>query len=260
MARRRYQRTGRIYREERKNITWWRIQYWEDNITADGRIEPKRKSERIGPATGPGRMTEKQAQAYAQQHILPRINQNRHKPQSALSVEEFIRRRFIPDFVQRKDRLSTQKHYLTRLENHVIPMIGALPIRDVEAGDIADLVYGVIDSGKSTQTATHVRNICSALFNYAIIVGHFCGENPARLVKAPTIRRRESFAYTWEQCGQLLALLTTPLYEMVFLALTTGLRVGELRGLRWLRINLLDKFVTQGGEAVPPLTLIVASS
>ena len=44
---------------------------------------------------------------------------------------------------------------------------------------------------------------------------------------------------------------------MVFLAMTTGLRVGELRGLRWLRINLADDFVTQGGEAVPSRTLIV---
>jgi len=261
MARRRYQAKGRLYKEIRKDVTYWRFQYWEDVVQSDGRIVPKRRSERIGTATGPERMTEKQARAYAQDNILSRANANRHKPQYAATFEDFVRRRFIPEYLHKnKRRASTRKHYETRLENWILPSIGATPMRDIHPADISDLVYSIVDAGKSTQTATHVRNICSAVFKYAAQQGLYNGANPARLVESPEMVRKEVLAYSLDQSRKLLdaiALYEKPLYEMVFAALDTGLRVGELRGLRWFRVNLSPEWALSRGESLPPFAILI---
>src|SRR5260221_1225836 len=69
-------------------------------------------------------------------------------------------------------------------------------------------------------------------------VGYFAGENPASGVELPEYRPvREKHILTPEQVTALLDELTEPFHTMVLLAILTGLRVGEILGLRWENVD-----------------------
>jgi integrase len=114
-----------------------------------------------------------------------------------------------------------------------------------------------IDAGYSVQTAVHVRNALSAVFNHAKLKRAYSGDNPAQGVRMPEMKRRESHALTFEQARMLLDRLRSPSKEMALLSMMTSLNVAEMLGLRWKRINLTDQAVMSGEEILPPYCLAV---
>ena len=149
MARRRYQSKGRLYKEIRKEATYWRVQFWEDVITSDGRIVAKRRSERIGPASGPGKLTEKQARSYVQHNILAKVNANRHKPQSAATVEEFVRRRFIPEYLHKGENPAhlVESPEMVRGETFADTMDQCRQLLEVVDRPLYEMIFAAIDTG-----------------------------------------------------------------------------------------------------------------
>jgi len=64
--------------------------------------------------------------------------------------------------------------------------------------------------------------------------------NPARGVKMPEgTRKRPHQFLTAEEVRQLVAASNEPLRTIIILATMSGLRIGEILALRWVRIDLL---------------------
>ena len=61
--------------------------------------------------------------------------------------------------------------------------------------------------------------------------------NPIRMVRQSAKRTRMPIVLSIEQIAALLRILKEPTRTMVFLAVFTGLRVGELLGLKWKDID-----------------------
>ena len=63
-------------------------------------------------------------------------------------------------------------------------------------------------------------------------------DNPAELVKRPTARKKEMTVWSLEESQQFLkAAEADPLHIVFLLALTTGMRQGEILGLRWKDVD-----------------------
>jgi integrase len=74
----------------------------------------------------------------------------------------------------------------------------------------------------------------SKIFTTAKKWNFFLGQNPALGVELPEKKPvREKHVLTPPQIVRLLALLKKPCGTMVLLGLLTGLRIGEILGLRW---------------------------
>lgn len=114
-----------------------------------------------------------------------------------------------------------------------------------------------LEAGYSVQTALHIRNVISAVFNCAKWRSVFVGENPARGVRLPEMERKEALALTFEQGKALLAELPSPVAEMALVSMTCSLNVAELLGLRWKWINLTAEPVVVDTELLHPYTLAV---
>ena len=71
------------------------------------------------------------------------------------------------------------------------------------------------------------RNIMSAVFNHAVR-WEWLDVNPIRMVRQSAKRTRMAIVLSIEQIAALLRILKEPTRTMVFLAVFTGLRVGEL--------------------------------
>lgn len=92
----------------------------------------------------------------------------------------------------------------------------------------------------SEQSIRHHHRLLSAIFEKAIKWDVLKGENPARHVDAPKVEKKKAACYDLDQIKLLLKKLKTEdlkLQAAVTIALTCGLRVGEVAGLEWQDIG-----------------------
>jgi integrase len=81
-------------------------------------------------------------------------------------------------------------------------------------------------------TKAKLRNLMHALYNHAMR-WEFFDRNPITLVRQSAKRTRVPEVLTTEEVGKLLGELADPWKTAVYVAVTTGLRVSELLGLKW---------------------------
>jgi integrase len=248
MARKRGQQTGHLHRQGGK----WYLAYREDALDAYGKIIRVRRNQPIASAK---EVSKREAQRMARD-ILNRVDEQAQRPASLVTVREFIEGRFKPDVIWALKHAG-QKHYGYVLNKHVMPAIGGMRLRDVSSDDIQALVKLKIEGCYSVQTAVHIRNAVSAVFNHAKLKRAYVGDNPAVGVRVPEMTRKESHSLTFNQGRAILAALPSPVREMALLSMTTSLNVAELLGLRWKRINLTEQPEIVTREVLQPFSLAV---
>ncbi len=233
MARRRYQRGSIRKRGKRQPI--WELQWYEDYIKPDGAIGRRRESTVLGFVRD---MTRRQAFKAAEERLRP-LNQGRAVPHATLTLREFVERYFIPH-VFPVLKPSTRNRYACTLQVHLLPAFGDRRLCDISPLDIQGFVLAKFDSGLGWGMCDHLRNLMSKIYTSAKKWGYFQGDNPATAVELPEQKPvREKHVLLPEQIRQLLVVLREPLRTMVLLGILTGLRVGEILGLRWKDLDLV---------------------
>jgi hypothetical protein len=204
MARRRGQQKGYVHRQG--NV--WCVAYREDALDKNGKIVRVRKNERIADAK---EVSKREAQRLARE-ILNRVDEQAQRPSSLVTVEEFIENRFKPDVVWALKHAG-KKHYEYILGKHVIPAIGEVRLRDITNDHVQVLVRRKIEAGLSVQTAVHIRNAVSAVFNHAKLKRAYWGDNPAVGVRMPEMERMETHSLTFEEGRKVVESIPSPAKE-----------------------------------------------
>ena len=104
----------------------------------------------------------------------------------------------------------------------MVPALGDLRLRDVTSDHVQALVRTKIEGDYSVQTAVHIRNAISAVFNHAKLKRAYSGDNPTQGVRLPEMQRKESHALSFDQGRDVLARLPSPVGEMALLSMTTS--------------------------------------
>ena len=149
------------------------------------------------------------------------------------------------------------KHYGYIFSSHFIPALGEMRLRDLTSDHVQALVKAKIEAGYSVQTAVHIRNTISAVFNHAKLKRAYVGDNPVKGVRLPEMRAKETRALAFEQGKAIIEALPSPVREMACLSMTASLNVAEILGLRWKCVNLTEERATVGGELLEPFSLAV---
>ena len=234
MARRRYQK-GNLRKRGKRNPVW-ELQWWTDCINPDGTIGRRRESTILGYVS---ELTRRQARKRAEEHLRP-LNLGKVTPLSNLPFREFVERHFVPNVFPTL-KLSTQERYRRTLKNHLLPAFGNLRLCDIGTLDLQHFCLQKMEGGLSWASCDHLRNLMSKIFTIAKKWNFFLGHNPALGVELPENKPvREKHVLTPPQIALLLALLQEPCRTMVLVGLLTGLRVGEILGLRWKEIDLIS--------------------
>jgi integrase len=132
----------------------------------------------------------------------------------------------------------------SRLRNHVRPFFGDRPIERIGPADVRRW-QAQLDGRVGYDTVTQCRSLVRRIFEYATDEGAI-DANPVRKVPPPrrradpeavfaAVKRR---ALTPEEAGRLLANFPLFWWDHVTTLLGTGLRFGELAGLRRRRVHL----------------------
>ena len=231
MARRRYQQGSIRKRGQRRPV--WELLWWEDVVGPDGRIVRRRKSVILGPV---GQLTLRQARKLGEEFLRP-LNQGKVLPQSTITFREFVERYYVPHALPAL-KLSTQQRYRQTFKHHLLPAFGKWRLPDLSALAIQQYALAKMDAGLSWEMASHFRNLISAVFSAAKQWGYFSGENPARGVRLPEKRAvREKHALTLEEIQRLLGTLQDPARTIFLVGILTGMRIGEILGLRWQDVD-----------------------
>jgi integrase len=248
MARKRGQQTGYVHRQG----DVWYCAFREDALDEQGRPIRVRRNVPIANAK---EETKKQAQRAART-ILATVDDHAVMPLSLITVREFIEKKFMIDVVWALKHAG-KKHYEYILNKHVVPALGGSRLRDINTDHVQALVKQKIEAGYSVQTAVHIRNAISAVFNHARLKRAYSGDNPAQGVRMPEMFRRDAHALSFQMGRDLLAVLPPTVRTMALLSMTTSMNVAEMLALRWKRVNLTGEVAIVGAEALNPWSVAV---
>jgi len=121
---------------------------------------------------------------------------------------------------------------------HLVPAIGMKKLTKLRPMDIEECYAQVIARGRSVRTALHVHRVLRQALQYAVRI-QVLNRNPADSVEAPRPARYPAPTITVQMAMEILEAAEKTRYgAMVYLAIMTGLRLGELQGLRWQDLDL----------------------
>lgn len=128
---------------------------------------------------------------------------------------------------------TTWAEYERQLRLYVRPLVGTLKLNDLTSLDVGRLLGAMGERGLSPQTRRHVWNRLHAAMETAVEVGHL-RHNPVKRESRPPVREQTPGTLTDAEVGRILnAMEGEALRPLFILAARTGLRQGELLGLRW---------------------------
>lgn len=101
----------------------------------------------------------------------------------------------------------------------------------------------LIESGLSSSTASHYYTVLNTAYNWAVTRG-YVPKNPLTIIKKPKRSKSEMRVYNEDQLNKLLETIKSmTIYIPVMLAATTGMRLGEICGLRWHDVDLNNGYI-----------------
>jgi len=148
---------------------------------------------------------------------------------------------WLENVVKPRRKLSTYDKYEAHVRLYLVPLLGA---KRLESLGVADVRRFLVQVEKKTTAATAkeahrvLRTALAAACREELVT-----RNVASLVEPPRPSARELSPWTLDETLTFLAAARRdPLYAAFVLAITMGLRRGEIVGLRWSDVDL-DKRV-----------------
>jgi integrase len=146
--------------------------------------------------------------------------------------------RWLADSVRDTVRPTTFERYEQIVRLHIRPVLGEVKLKNVTSAHVRGLYRQKLDDGLSPRTVQYVHVTLHKALKQAIADG-LIPRNATEAVKPPQVRREELRPLTAEQVKVLFEAAKGDRLEALYvLAITTGLRQGELLGLKWDDIDL----------------------
>jgi integrase len=149
---------------------------------------------------------------------------------------------FLTDWLENSQKQSVRPRTYERYEElvrlHIAPVLGRYESQKLSAQHLQAFYAKKAEEGLSAATINHFHNVLHKALDTAM-KWNLVARNVCDLVSPPRRKRFEVHPLTLEQVHRLLIVVEGHEMEALFkLALATGLRRGELMGLKWQDINL----------------------
>jgi integrase len=157
-----------------------------------------------------------------------------------LTVEQYLTS-WLADSVKGTVSRATYDGYRRDVHHHIIPELGRRKLKELTPGDIRRLYRKMAEKGLKDRSIEYVHTTLHKSLK-AAVVDRLITHNPTdgvKPIKTPTGAAKESKALDPLQVKALLDAASGSRFEALYeVAIHTGLRRGELLGLKWMDINL----------------------
>ena len=144
---------------------------------------------------------------------------------------------------------STRRRYAGIIEDKIIPALGNIKLKNLKPLHIQDFINSEQVNGRKDNKKTIPASLSAATVAYEFRVLHnalqqavdleIINRNPADSVKRPRIVNNEVKILLEADVKRLLeATRELYVYVPIFLAIFSGMRLGEILGLRWQDVDL----------------------
>ena len=161
--------------------------------------------------------------------------------------------RWLEDYARPTVKLSTYSSYEMYIRRHIKPNIGGLYMSSIRVDDMqaffnergkkGNLVSG---EGLSPKTLLNMRNMMHLAFTQAVR-NKLAFDNPIEGVRIPKLVKTEMRVLTREEQDRLITatrFAPEPAAFGIVFDIFTGLRLGELCGLRWANVDMGNRSFT----------------
>jgi integrase len=154
-----------------------------------------------------------------------------------LTIEDYLNR-WLTDSVKDTVRGTTFERYEQITRKHIVPEVGRLKLKALTPAHVRGLYKSKLESGLSPRTVQYIHVTLHKALKQAVRDG-LVPRNSTEAVKPPQVRREEIRPLTSEQVKALFDAAKEDRLEALYvLAVTTGLRQGELLGLKWDDVDM----------------------
>ncbi len=208
-----------------------------------------------------GFRTKAEAQSYLNS-VVHTVTIGEYTEPTKMTVGEFLEQRWFP-VIESTIRPSTFSSYRGQLRLHVIPRIGGIPLQQLRADHLDQLYVQLLKSGRrdskegglSPKTVQYLHTTIHKALKDAERK-RLVNRNVAAAADPPRQRQagsQEMKTWTVEEVRTFLTEMTDHRIGTAYiLAVTTGMRRGEILGVRWSDID----FVTRRLSVRQTITLV----
>ncbi|GCE04222.1 tyrosine-type recombinase/integrase [Dictyobacter aurantiacus] len=170
---------------------------------------------------------------YAQQRGMLSVGPN-------VALQEYLEN-WLENIHKPTIRLSTYLNYRKLLDNYLLPGLGKIKLQKLTPQQVQAFYSQKINEGLSPKTVNNVHGVLHKALDNAV-KWNMLPRNICDAVTPPRIPRKELNYLTSDQARILLKEVKEHRLEaLLTLAITTGMRRGELLALRWQDINFTDR-------------------
>ena len=146
--------------------------------------------------------------------------------------------RWFETSVRGSVRESTYESYRRQVRRYVVPAIGGVKLKSLSAMHVQGMYRSMLDRGLSSRTVQYTHAVLHRAVKQAMRWG-LVPRNVCEDVDRPQLKRDEIQPLDREQTRRLLqAAKDNRLYALYVVAVTAGLRPGEMLALRWNDMDL----------------------
>jgi integrase len=216
--------------------------------TMQGQIRKRGKSWSVVIYLGPDPKTGKKRYKWfthgtrreAQAHLVQLLNQVQAGggiPPTRLLLKDYLEQ-WLRDYAAGAVTQTTLESYIMIARKHVIPAIGHVPLGRITSQALQGYLSDKLRTGLSPTTVLHQHRLLHEAFHHAVRWG-LLPRNPCDFVDPPKKHKVEMRVWDEEQVRLFLAEAkrSSQYYPLYLAAVTTGMRQGELLGLRWKDID-----------------------
>lgn len=154
-----------------------------------------------------------------------------------LTVGDYLIR-WLQDSVRGTVRVSTYEVHRHMIEPHIVPALGHVKLRDLNPVHVRGFYRDKLDSGLSAATVRKMHSVLRKALKQAVLDG-LIPRNACEAVKPPKLECKEVMPLDRKQAKALLQGASGDRLEALYvLAIHTGMREGELLGLKWDDVDL----------------------
>jgi integrase len=157
-----------------------------------------------------------------------------------LRFEQFAWKWF-DDYVIPNNKYSEQVGKKCILSASLIPFFGSMPIEEIRTHDIERYKAKQVQQGLTNKTIRNRLTVLNKCLATAYEWLELEGTPPK--IKWPKCLVPEIDYLSPEECEVLLSHANGVMYEMVLIALRTGMRQGEIRALQWASVDWLNQSI-----------------